>query len=344
MSAANWAAASTLGLDHETTQLVATGLELIHVLQVYTSSMMTLAVWDWLVCLPTEWERIWKREWSLVKFLYLWTRYYGLLSFAINLWLFNGEFSIDRCKTLHYLILPTCMFTTLGSEAILAIRTYAFLGKKKLHGIILSAMLLAETGFFLFLAIHSVYQTPLALGTIGPCTATDIPGKHLVNGFWLAPVVFDLLCTVATLVKFFSLGHGAGSQVVRMFVREGFLYFLAVAGVNVLNAVFMFQPNPNIQNINCFLALILSQVLCCRLVLNLRKKDGNLTPYASGADSGFGRAQNTFGGTPIGHTQQQSSISFPLGPVKNNQFGEQDMYGGVKVQVDVERNSGGGKS
>lgn len=69
MSAVNLAAASTVSNgDPELMQTIAEGLQLIHVLQVYTSSMvsllmlckdntlngksqMALAVWDWLVCI-----------------------------------------------------------------------------------------------------------------------------------------------------------------------------------------------------------------------------------------------------------------------------------------------------
>lgn len=84
-----------------------------------TQLQMALAVWDWLVCArgvcvfritpaimvktqmgTVEWNRIWKREWSIIKFLYVWTRYYGIACFALNLWLFNAEITVERCKTL----------------------------------------------------------------------------------------------------------------------------------------------------------------------------------------------------------------------------------------------------
>jgi hypothetical protein len=42
-----------------------------------------------------------------------------------------------------------------------------------------------------------------------------------------------------------------GSRLLALFIREGIFYFLSVAAVNVLNAIFMFQSNANIQNINC---------------------------------------------------------------------------------------------
>lgn len=130
-------------------ETVAVGLWLVHVLQVYTSCMVSLVVpsrfpksilttvslflfvvfvlssrllslfgigsrvyqVDILIPLnktsalrvspiSAELERVWRREWSLVKFLYLWNRYYGLLCFSLNLWLFNGDFTVNACKSL----------------------------------------------------------------------------------------------------------------------------------------------------------------------------------------------------------------------------------------------------
>lgn len=92
-----------------------------------------------------------------------------------------------------------------SSEAILAIRTYAFLGKKLWVGILVIAMLLGETAYLLYVAIAGVYQIPPVIGDKGPCTASDKPGQHVVSGFWLAPVAFDLICTGLTIGKVASL-------------------------------------------------------------------------------------------------------------------------------------------
>ncbi|KAI0820702.1 hypothetical protein BC628DRAFT_1395934 [Trametes gibbosa] len=63
--------------------------------------------------------------------------------------------------------------------------------------------------------------------------------------------------------------HAQGSPLVKIFVTEGLFYFILIASFNVLNTIFMFQSNMSIQNINSILALIILQVLCCRLVLTL---------------------------------------------------------------------------
>ncbi|KAF9453261.1 hypothetical protein P691DRAFT_801602 [Macrolepiota fuliginosa MF-IS2] len=334
IAAVNLAAASTVsGGDPQVEQLIATGLQLTHILQVYTSSMMAVSVWDWIACAKMEWTRVWKREWSLVKCLYIWTRYYGMACFAINLWLFNGEFTVEKCKSLHYLIAATCMWVTVGSEAILAIRTYAFLGKKPWVGVLMVAMLLGETAFLLYVAIAGVYQIPPLVGKAGPCTASDKPGKHIVSGFWIAPVIFDLICTGLTVSKAISLrGAGVHSGLVTVFVREGIFYFIAISGVNVLNAAFMIQSaDPKLQNLNSFLALILSQVLCCRLVLNLRSR-GHEKMGATITDShpSFGYA-----------SRNAQNFSIPLKKYQGTGYRNQDansdeVYDGVKVQINVE--------
>lgn len=330
------AAESVVGATEELVGLLTTGLGLVHVLQVYTSSMVAVAVWDWLTCLSMEWQFIWKKKWSLIKALYLWTRYYGLACFAVNLWLFNANFTKEECATLHYLIAATCMWTTLGSEAILAVRTYAFLGKKPVLAVFFITLLVGEAAFLLYVSVAAVYQIdPFPIGDrTGPCTASDKPGKHIVSGFWLAPVAFDLICTFLTIWKAVSMRDALkSSHIFQTFLREGLGYFLAVAGVNVLNAAFMFQSNPNLQNINCFLALVLSQVLCCRLVLNLmaaREERTGSTFEASGDLAFAGPASRSNGG-----------VSIPLGRYRDPNATESlsnDVYApGVKIQIDVER-------
>ncbi|KAI0759298.1 hypothetical protein BD413DRAFT_598206 [Trametes elegans] len=336
----NYIAAASLGADPVTTETIATAFGLLHVLQVYTSTMMAIAVWDWLVCLKTEWDVIWRASWTPVKALYIFTRYWGLLAFGLNLWLFNANFTAEQCKSLHYIIVATCMWVTIGSEAILAMRTYAFLGRKLWTAILLGTMIVIEIGFMLYVAIAAIHQTVLPIVTRGPCTASDAPGKHVVSGFWLAPVAFDLICTFLTLWKVTTL-QTRGSHLVKLFVTEGLFYFILVAGVNILNAIFMFQSNANIQNINSFLSLILSQVLCCRLVLNLRAQGRGGTVHTSETRPTLPAFAHP------GRTEAETvnTVSIPLDRFSGKQqpwddasYGEHEpAHGGVKVHVAVER-------
>ncbi|KAL0070626.1 hypothetical protein AAF712_002469 [Marasmius tenuissimus] len=196
-------------------------------------------------------------------------------------------------------------------------------------------MLLAETGFLLFVSIAAVHQTPQVFPR-GPCTASDAPGKHIVSGFWLAPVAFDLVCTFLTFYKALQLQTiGVKNPIVKTFIREGLGYFLAVAFVNVLNAAFMFQRyEPLIVFLLkglCFLALVLSQVLCCRLVLNLRASRNNGTTAANFSSNSA--SHHAFQSAPPLRGTQNGTINIPLNRLANQEpYGNEDVYG-VKVQV-----------
>lgn len=67
--------------------------------------------------------------------------------------------------------------------------------------VFLGVLLLGETGYLLFVAVKGTEQTGILVGLKGPCTASDKPGKHIVSGFWLAPVAFDLICSFLTVWK-----------------------------------------------------------------------------------------------------------------------------------------------
>lgn len=94
------------------------------------------------------------------------------------------------------------------------------------------------------------------------------------------------------------------------------------------------DSNANIQNINSFLALILGQVLCCRLVLNLRGPADALdsNTFSGPRPPNMNRSRNP--------TQGVSS-SIPLGNLTSGGTQDDDLYGGVKVHVDVETDSRG---
>lgn len=68
----------------------------------------------------------------------------------------------------------------------------------------------------------------------------------------------------------------------------------------------MFQSNANIQNINALLALILTQVLCCRMVLNLRKPASQMETNTFSGRSGQGAHQ------PRSTAHGNSRVAIPL--------------------------------
>lgn len=67
-------------------------------------------------------------------------------------------------------------------EAILAVRTWAFMAKSNVVAIFLITGLVGETAYLLYVSIAGVHQTELVFD--GPCTASDAPGKVCDHSFW----------------------------------------------------------------------------------------------------------------------------------------------------------------
>ncbi|KAK1218352.1 hypothetical protein PQX77_018968 [Marasmius sp. AFHP31] len=146
---------------------------------------------------------------------------------------------------------------------------------------------------------------------------------------------------------------GARNPVIKTFVHKGLGYFMAVAFVNLPNVrnsrsrpvlgMLIVRPpgNANIQNINRFLALVLSQVLCCLLVLNLRASNES---GGSTADDSANHLAFLTTPTIRSHTQTGGSINFTLSKLEPREaYENEDVYGGVKVQVNVGSHRDGNK-
>lgn len=107
----------------------------------------------------------------------------------------------------------------------------------------LGVLFLGETAFLLYASIAGTHQTSILGFKRKPCTTSDAPDRHIVAGFWMAPVGFDLLCTVITIYKV-RLRPAAGacqcrsvitqaatlgthlSHIIKTFLSEGILYFI----------------------------------------------------------------------------------------------------------------------
>ena len=85
--------------------MVASDAELLRITQVYAACMVTIVIWDWLVCLGQEWRVIWKAEWGLVKVLYLFARYWTIGALSFGLWSATSTFNHDECeKVVHWIV------------------------------------------------------------------------------------------------------------------------------------------------------------------------------------------------------------------------------------------------
>ncbi|KAL7009797.1 hypothetical protein EMMF5_000705 [Cystobasidiomycetes sp. EMM_F5] len=222
--------------------MVASAEELIKITQIYAAAIYAVVLWDWLLCLSEEWKVIWKTQWGLVKLLYLLSRYWTIAALGFSLAMFTMNITYASCSRVVNLIV----------------------------GCLICLLLTIELVFLIWASI--VLQPTLPEGVIGPCLPTSTSGGKGPNfAYFLSPFIVDTILTAISMYKAVSIAkEGTVSGLLRVFVRDGLLYFFVTASVNLLSAAFYLQPIAAMQSINAFASLGLSSLMCCRLVLSLK--------------------------------------------------------------------------
>lgn len=113
-----------------------------------------------------------------------------------------------------------------------------------------------------------------------PChIAVGGAGPHYL--YFLTPFIIDTIFTVIAFIKCREIAQaGYATNLVKVFLRDGFIYFAVVAAANLVEAIFFIQPIVGLKGLNAPPALALSSIMCCRLVLSLRSmSDANRRDY-----------------------------------------------------------------
>ncbi|KZW03055.1 hypothetical protein EXIGLDRAFT_828814 [Exidia glandulosa HHB12029] len=228
----------------------------------------SLMVYDWLLCYDVEYKFIFESKFSLAKLAYLLCRYYFLLSHPISLWVQFYVSDPTLCQHVYnlpiFLGVPNLIFT----EAILILRTYAFTGGKKAVLVSLSICLVVPVVYQVWVGTASAMMP----GGHG-CFPVDVGKARHLSGTFLSMVLYDVLITVVFFGYAFRVLNfelGLATPLTKLFMREGFVYFVCITAINIANSILNFQSNGALGTVGVPMSLSLPSVLCCRLVLNLR--------------------------------------------------------------------------
>ncbi|KAF8506799.1 hypothetical protein F5888DRAFT_1645398 [Russula emetica] len=264
-----------------------TSQHFIFVTQVYFCSIDTVVLWDWIISLPREWQYIWKTSWTPVKVAYLFCRYWVITVVPYLLYAFVNNHSLETCQRIYKIPVALAMWNQVGSESVLLIRTYAFFNRNKL---VLAGLLCALGGmvaYQLYVDTSQMLVLPFVTPPFdrGPCFPMSKPHSAHLLGFFIAPLGFDTIVTFMTVFKAFYVRRrngGPSSRLIQTFLREGVFYYLLISIANLVNGIFYLQPRQAISAINIPLSVMLSPVLACRLILDLRQRGSETVTHSDG--------------------------------------------------------------
>jgi hypothetical protein len=96
-----------------------------------------------------------------------------------------------------------------------------------------------------------------------PCIPTS--GNAVNYLYFISPFVIDSIFTALCFYKAAQIAKaGEATSVLKLFLRDGLLYFSVVSVANIVQTGFYIQPVAAMKVINAFAALCLSSVMCCR--------------------------------------------------------------------------------
>ncbi|KAF7349861.1 hypothetical protein MVEN_01286600 [Mycena venus] len=232
-----------------------------------------IAFFDYLQTLPAEY-RLYARQkgplrLSVACVLFILVRYIGLLSIILgNTGFFYHGFSKESCDRYFWLTPVFKLLLYMVSQAILAIRTYAVSRKSLL-------VLRVLIGVFIACAVPefiSTFYQRVPFRTNGGCTSGNPPGVKIASLYYVGGLVYDVVTMVLTsayLWKFSNASRTSLSQLMRMMLEDGIMYFIALCAMNIVNIIFFQSSNTALQPSASTLGMEVTMIFSARFILNL---------------------------------------------------------------------------
>lgn len=244
------------------------------------AAMYALQLQELILSLGKEIRLIHRARWTSVKLAYLLCRYYMLLLWPVILWSYLPAHSFELCtrsgKPVNMLFTPCQVFP----QAVMAMRAYAFSGRDKRALVVLG---LAFAGFLSieiwawcsridmlpWIFYHFLRNTGLT-----GCFANwggPIMGVRIGISM-LGAMLMDLISLVVVLIICKKKSDTQGSSLGRYFVNQGLWAFVGVTMINAVAAIIFFRPPAFSSGVGLPLALVVPNIVACRVILQLRRR------------------------------------------------------------------------
>ncbi|KAJ7482188.1 hypothetical protein B0H11DRAFT_1213838 [Mycena galericulata] len=258
--------------------------------------------YDTLLQIGQEYRYIWKSRWGVIKCLYLWTRYSTFIDTIIAVQeRVDTRRDVANCNQVMDFTTFFAMFGIGVAEIILMIRTYAMYERsKKLLGFFF-ALWITVVSVNIWAAIKwtESYHIESAPSVISSCYLGSSSGIGLVC--YTSLVVGETVIVLLTLRKglqTFFLSKSTKSrptELVKIFYRDGILFYLAILPISIANAVILFVAPPGLNLIADTPLRVTHTILCCRLVTHVRSMASGEPEEVTEVKSGLQFARFTAG-------------------------------------------------
>ncbi|KLO18920.1 hypothetical protein SCHPADRAFT_935759 [Schizopora paradoxa] len=252
-------------MDGLTQSQFATAVHHLTVAKQYATASWVLALYEYIITFDREVSSIWQRKFSFATILWVMNRYTLLLSYCPIILAFFVRFTTEFPGTIQ-------IISNISTGVTLSLRTYALYGRAKWVIALLVPFLAIEVALESW-AVAGGVPVPVPGGLTGCILTGKASQGDRFAAFWIGQLVFPTLIFLLTIIRAFSLrvqGTGSGGILSTM-LRDGTVYFLVIFFVNLANVLTYVVSPPDIQAINAPFSALITAVMMCRLMLNLRR-------------------------------------------------------------------------
>ncbi|TEB26256.1 hypothetical protein FA13DRAFT_1737664 [Coprinellus micaceus] len=236
---------------------------------------LMLIVADWAHTLPLEIEHMWPAPLSAIKVLFFLNRY-NILDIALSYVHTTGASIPKQCKTIFFCASIWLVISIAFAEAIMYMRVFALSGRSKVVLWILGTQfVLVHGGSIILLAVFLVpmkYE-PSPLPNLIPCTPVIEDDDILISIFFGIVMLSELLIFAYTLWIGYKKHKGSrrSSGLLRVFYRDGSMYFGALVLASAANLAILFTVLPTCRYMFNIPQRALHSILASRTVLHLKE-------------------------------------------------------------------------
>ncbi|KAF8072073.1 hypothetical protein FPV67DRAFT_917925 [Lyophyllum atratum] len=243
-----------------------------------TLAVYAIQVCEWVASFDDEWVLIHRARWSSVKIAYLCCRYYPLLTWPFYIWAFVGNHEAELCsrivRPLYFFMIPY----QLAPQVVMVIRAWAFAGRQAVILAVLASAYVVLTSMEIWVfatdvgSAHSASKnTSMKFGCVRNAGTGKLNVGQKTGILFMSAFFLDVLCTVIMTMHCIRLRSLQG-PLGKTFIRQGFGAFFLMSIIHIMAATAAFAGAVSFGGgLILPLPLILSNIVACRLTLDLRK-------------------------------------------------------------------------
>ncbi|KAH8114784.1 hypothetical protein DFH11DRAFT_188049 [Phellopilus nigrolimitatus] len=248
----------------------AAGIHHLTVAKQYATASWAVALYEYLITFDREVHSIWQRKFSFATILWVFV-YASAFLLCYHHGILPATFHGGICLTFVKFPGTIQIISNISTGLTLSLRVYALYSRAWWIFLIIIPFFIVEIVIESW-AVAGGVPVPIPEGQVG-CILTGKPTQgDRFAAFWIGQLIFPSLIFVMTIVRVFILrrqGSVNGGIIVLM-LRDGVLYFLVIFFVNLANVLTYVIGPPDIQAINAPFSALITAMMICRLMLNLR--------------------------------------------------------------------------